>query len=175
MYLHFNNEENLNLKCLHSKTTAPLMDKGNEHFLFLKLSRWRHRWLVCRVPQAREAGLALAQEVDSLTVRLADSTPTILDSAQRLAKEVGVLSDVGRLTEKHGTQRVPLRDPRLSLTPTVPLPHCVCVAGGGQHGHPPVAAAPPAGAPPLAAAQQQHSHQEAGGQRGDTHTHTHRK
>lgn len=43
--------------------------------------------------QAREAGLALAQDVDSLTARLADSAPTSLDSAQRLAKEVGVLSD----------------------------------------------------------------------------------
>ncbi|XP_044044874.1 alanine--tRNA ligase, mitochondrial isoform X1 [Siniperca chuatsi] len=43
--------------------------------------------------QAREAGQVLAQDVDSLSARLTGSAPSSLDSAQRLAKEVGVLSD----------------------------------------------------------------------------------
>lgn len=54
----------------------------------------------------------MAQEVDSLTVRLTDSAPTSLDSAQRLAKEVGVLSDVGGRRHQHLTQLVALKDPR---------------------------------------------------------------
>lgn len=43
--------------------------------------------------QAREAGQVLAQDVDSLSARLTGSASTSLDSIQRLAKEVGVLSD----------------------------------------------------------------------------------
>ncbi|XP_078138946.1 alanine--tRNA ligase, mitochondrial isoform X2 [Centroberyx gerrardi] len=43
--------------------------------------------------QAREAGQALAQDVDSLSVRLSGSAPSCLDAAQRLAKEAGVLTD----------------------------------------------------------------------------------
>ncbi|XP_026179688.1 alanine--tRNA ligase, mitochondrial isoform X2 [Mastacembelus armatus] len=43
--------------------------------------------------RAREVGQVLLQEVDSLSVRLSDSAPSSLDSAQRLAKEIGVLSD----------------------------------------------------------------------------------
>ncbi|GAA6225632.1 alanine--tRNA ligase, mitochondrial [Lates japonicus] len=43
--------------------------------------------------QAREAGQVLSQDVDSLAARLAGSAPSSLDSAQRLAKEAGVLSD----------------------------------------------------------------------------------
>uniref|UniRef100_A0A8C9X8P5 Alanine--tRNA ligase n=1 Tax=Sander lucioperca TaxID=283035 RepID=A0A8C9X8P5_SANLU len=42
---------------------------------------------------AREQGQVLAQDVDSLTARISGSAPSSLDSAQRLAKEVGVLSD----------------------------------------------------------------------------------
>ncbi|XP_047435242.1 alanine--tRNA ligase, mitochondrial [Mugil cephalus] len=42
--------------------------------------------------RAREAGQVLSQDVDSLSARLPDSASSI-DSAQRLAKEVGVLSD----------------------------------------------------------------------------------
>ena len=36
----------------------------------------------------------LSQDVDSLSARLSGSAPLSLDSAQRLAKEVGVLIDV---------------------------------------------------------------------------------
>ncbi|XP_056266871.1 alanine--tRNA ligase, mitochondrial [Pseudoliparis swirei] len=43
--------------------------------------------------RAREQGQALAQDVASLAARLTSSAPTSLDAAQRLAKEVGVLSD----------------------------------------------------------------------------------
>ncbi|KAF1394456.1 hypothetical protein PFLUV_G00000490 [Perca fluviatilis] len=43
--------------------------------------------------RAREQGQVLAQDVDSLTARISGSAPSSLDSAQRLAKEVGVLSD----------------------------------------------------------------------------------
>ncbi|KAK2817649.1 hypothetical protein Q5P01_025840 [Channa striata] len=43
--------------------------------------------------RAREAGQALFQDVDSLAARLHGPAPTSLVSAQRLAKEVGVLSD----------------------------------------------------------------------------------
>ncbi|KAE8299889.1 Alanine--tRNA ligase, mitochondrial [Larimichthys crocea] len=43
--------------------------------------------------EAREAGQVLSQEVDSLSARLTGSAPSSLDSAQCLAKEVGVLSD----------------------------------------------------------------------------------
>lgn len=43
--------------------------------------------------RAREAGQVLSQDVDSLSARLTGSAPSSLDSAQRLAKEVGVLSD----------------------------------------------------------------------------------
>ncbi|XP_070770947.1 alanine--tRNA ligase, mitochondrial isoform X1 [Enoplosus armatus] len=42
---------------------------------------------------AREAGQVLSQDVDSLSARLTGPAPSSLDSAQRLAKEVGVLSD----------------------------------------------------------------------------------
>ncbi|XP_035492539.1 alanine--tRNA ligase, mitochondrial [Scophthalmus maximus] len=42
---------------------------------------------------AREAGQVLSENVDSLSARLSGSAPSSLDSAQRLAKEVGVLSD----------------------------------------------------------------------------------
>lgn len=45
--------------------------------------------------QARDDGLALAQEVDSLSARLSGSTPSCLLSAHHLAKEAGVLTDVG--------------------------------------------------------------------------------
>lgn len=47
--------------------------------------------------QAREAGLALSQDVESLSARLTGSSQSSVDSAQRLAKEVGVLSDVRTL------------------------------------------------------------------------------
>lgn len=43
--------------------------------------------------RAREAGQVLSQDVDSLAARLSGSTPSSINSAQRLAKEVGVLSD----------------------------------------------------------------------------------
>ncbi|XP_028313684.1 alanine--tRNA ligase, mitochondrial [Gouania willdenowi] len=43
--------------------------------------------------RAREAGQALLQEVDSLSVRLSGSAPPSLDFAHHLAKEVGVLLD----------------------------------------------------------------------------------
>ncbi|KAM7008782.1 alanine--tRNA ligase, mitochondrial [Tautogolabrus adspersus] len=43
--------------------------------------------------RAREAGQVLSQDVDSLSARLSDSAPSSIDSAHRLAKEVGVLSD----------------------------------------------------------------------------------
>ncbi|XP_075938766.1 alanine--tRNA ligase, mitochondrial isoform X3 [Anarhichas minor] len=43
--------------------------------------------------QAREEGHMLSQDVDSLSARLTGSAPSGLDAAQRLAKEVGVLSD----------------------------------------------------------------------------------
>ncbi|XP_054459990.1 alanine--tRNA ligase, mitochondrial isoform X2 [Anoplopoma fimbria] len=43
--------------------------------------------------RAREEGQVLFQEVDSLSARLTGSAPSSLDAAQRLAKEVGVLSD----------------------------------------------------------------------------------
>ncbi|XP_029950412.1 alanine--tRNA ligase, mitochondrial [Salarias fasciatus] len=43
--------------------------------------------------QAREAGHVLSEEVDSLSVRLSDGTPSTIDATRRLAKEVGVLSD----------------------------------------------------------------------------------
>ncbi|XP_059186184.1 alanine--tRNA ligase, mitochondrial [Centropristis striata] len=43
--------------------------------------------------QAREQGHVLSQDVDSLSARLTGSAPSQLDSAKRLAKEVGVLSD----------------------------------------------------------------------------------
>ncbi|XP_074487311.1 alanine--tRNA ligase, mitochondrial [Sebastes fasciatus] len=43
--------------------------------------------------RAREDGQVLSQDVDSLSARLTGSAPSSLDSAQRLAKEVGVLSD----------------------------------------------------------------------------------
>ncbi|XP_049575574.1 alanine--tRNA ligase, mitochondrial [Syngnathus scovelli] len=43
--------------------------------------------------QAREAGQSLLEEVDSLAARMAASASSCLDSAQSLAKEVGVLSD----------------------------------------------------------------------------------
>ncbi|XP_074541160.1 alanine--tRNA ligase, mitochondrial [Halichoeres trimaculatus] len=43
--------------------------------------------------RAREAGQVLAQEVDSLSARLSAHPPTSIDSAQRFAKEVGILSD----------------------------------------------------------------------------------
>ncbi|XP_049899416.1 alanine--tRNA ligase, mitochondrial [Epinephelus moara] len=42
---------------------------------------------------AREDGQVLSQDVDSLSARVAGSTPSSLDSAQCLAKEIGVLSD----------------------------------------------------------------------------------
>uniref|UniRef100_UPI003AAD214F alanine--tRNA ligase, mitochondrial isoform X3 n=1 Tax=Centroberyx gerrardi TaxID=166262 RepID=UPI003AAD214F len=48
---------------------------------------------ICLCLQAREAGQALAQDVDSLSVRLSGSAPSCLDAAQRLAKEAGVLTD----------------------------------------------------------------------------------
>lgn len=44
--------------------------------------------------QAREAGELFTQEVDALSARLAGSASTGLDSAHRLAKEAGVVSDV---------------------------------------------------------------------------------
>uniref|UniRef100_A0A3Q3N9B6 Alanine--tRNA ligase n=1 Tax=Labrus bergylta TaxID=56723 RepID=A0A3Q3N9B6_9LABR len=43
--------------------------------------------------RAREAGQVLYQDVDSLSARLSNSVPSCIDSAHRLAKEVGVLSD----------------------------------------------------------------------------------
>ncbi|XP_060919556.1 alanine--tRNA ligase, mitochondrial isoform X1 [Labrus mixtus] len=43
--------------------------------------------------RAREAGQVLYQDVDSLSARLSNSAPSCIDSAHRLAKEVGVLSD----------------------------------------------------------------------------------
>lgn len=47
--------------------------------------------------QAREAGKLLSQDVDSLAARLSGSAPSCIDSAQRLAKEVGGVSDVSKL------------------------------------------------------------------------------
>ncbi|KAK5873273.1 hypothetical protein PBY51_018328 [Eleginops maclovinus] len=46
-----------------------------------------------RATKAREDGQVLSQDVDSLLARLSGSAPSSLDSAQRLAKEVGLLSD----------------------------------------------------------------------------------
>lgn len=46
-----------------------------------------------RATRAREDGQVLSQDVDSLSARLSGSAPSSLDSAQRLAKEVGILSD----------------------------------------------------------------------------------
>lgn len=43
--------------------------------------------------QARELGVALEQEVDSLWMRISDSAPDSLQTAQRLAKEVGQLTN----------------------------------------------------------------------------------
>ncbi|XP_070847289.1 alanine--tRNA ligase, mitochondrial isoform X1 [Chaetodon trifascialis] len=43
--------------------------------------------------RALEAGQVLSQDVDSLSARLTGSAPLSIDSALRLAKEVGVLSD----------------------------------------------------------------------------------
>lgn len=43
--------------------------------------------------RAREDGQVLSQDVDSLSARVAGSTPSSLESAQCLAKEIGVLSD----------------------------------------------------------------------------------
>ncbi|CAB1412815.1 unnamed protein product [Pleuronectes platessa] len=43
--------------------------------------------------RAREAGQVLSEEVDSLAARLTDSAHCSFDSAQRFAKEIGVLSD----------------------------------------------------------------------------------
>nr|XP_057925896.1 alanine--tRNA ligase, mitochondrial isoform X1 [Doryrhamphus excisus] len=43
--------------------------------------------------QAREAGQSLLQDVDSLSARMTGSASSCLDSAQSLAKEVGVVSD----------------------------------------------------------------------------------
>ncbi|XP_071328304.1 alanine--tRNA ligase, mitochondrial isoform X2 [Trachinotus anak] len=43
--------------------------------------------------RAREVGQVLSQDVDSLSARLAGSAPSSLESIQRLAKEVGILSD----------------------------------------------------------------------------------
>ncbi|XP_028269814.1 alanine--tRNA ligase, mitochondrial [Parambassis ranga] len=43
--------------------------------------------------RAREMGQVLSQDVDSLSTRLSGSSPSCLESAQRLAKEVGILSD----------------------------------------------------------------------------------
>ncbi|XP_030598859.1 alanine--tRNA ligase, mitochondrial isoform X2 [Archocentrus centrarchus] len=43
--------------------------------------------------RAREAGHVLSQDVDSLSARLSGSAPSCLDVAQRLSKEVGLLSD----------------------------------------------------------------------------------
>lgn len=43
--------------------------------------------------QARELGMALEQEVDSLWMRITGSAPDSLDAAQRLAKEVGLLTN----------------------------------------------------------------------------------
>ncbi|XP_061843943.1 alanine--tRNA ligase, mitochondrial [Nerophis lumbriciformis] len=43
--------------------------------------------------QAREAGQSLLQDVESLSARMTSSASSCLDSAQSLAKEVGVLSD----------------------------------------------------------------------------------
>ena len=47
--------------------------------------------------QAREVGLTLCQDVESLSARLTGSAQSSVESAQRLAKEVGVLSDVRTL------------------------------------------------------------------------------
>lgn len=52
--------------------------------------------------QARELGVALEQEVDSLCTRITDSAPDSLQAAQRLAKEVGQMTnavDVGVLPQ----------------------------------------------------------------------------
>ncbi|XP_008299857.1 alanine--tRNA ligase, mitochondrial [Stegastes partitus] len=43
--------------------------------------------------RARDTGQVLSQDVDSLAARLSGSAPSSCNSAQRLAKEVGVLSD----------------------------------------------------------------------------------
>lgn len=52
---------------------------------------------ICRCfvgSQAREAGQVLTQEVESLSARLAMVTSLSLADANRLAKEVGILTDV---------------------------------------------------------------------------------
>ena len=46
-------------------------------------------------------GHVLSQDVDSLSARLTGLALSSLDSAQHLAKEVGVLSDVGTLPTMH--------------------------------------------------------------------------
>lgn len=118
------------------------------------------RILLCK---ARDAGQVLTQEVNSLSARLSSTTlgrdkATCIISAQSLAKEVGVLSDV----------RTP---------PTI---HCIlpavflmcrfnpelCLSGCGQHPHPSVAAQRAAGSTPSPAEEQQHYRQKTGDHRG---------
>lgn len=62
---------------------------------------WSSLFTLLSYLQAREAGQVLSQEVDSLSARLTGSAPSSLDSAQCLAKEVGVLSDVSTLPTMH--------------------------------------------------------------------------
>lgn len=44
--------------------------------------------------QAREAGRALSQEVDSLSARMSGSSTSSISSAQSFSKEASILSDV---------------------------------------------------------------------------------
>ncbi|XP_023809289.1 alanine--tRNA ligase, mitochondrial isoform X1 [Oryzias latipes] len=60
--------------------------------------------------QAREAGQALSQEVDSLSARLSGSSPSSIDSAQRLSKEASILSDAVDNTPIPQWQRRELQD-----------------------------------------------------------------
>ncbi|XP_057699161.1 alanine--tRNA ligase, mitochondrial [Corythoichthys intestinalis] len=59
--------------------------------------------------QAREAGRSLVDQVESLEARLAGSASSCLDSARRLAKEVGIVSDVADNTPVPQWQRTEAR------------------------------------------------------------------
>ncbi|KAM9314302.1 alanine--tRNA ligase, mitochondrial [Pholidichthys leucotaenia] len=66
--------------------------------------------------RAQEAGQALSQEVDSLSVRLTSSAPSTLDSAHRLSREAGVLSDAVDNTPVPQWQRRYLQETLRTLT-----------------------------------------------------------
>lgn len=116
--------------------------------------------------QAREAGQVLSQDVDSLSARLSGSAPSCLDTAQRLAKEVGVLSDVSVTVSLSRHQSV-------TAASDVTFDPVLCVPGCREHPHPSVAAQRAAEPTPSSAEEQQHLRQEAGDQRGERTPETH--